>query len=162
MAAAKKVTPSRDDCVEMNRSCASFNLRRAARAVTRHYDAYLKQADLTATQLPILAAIATTEPYSVRELADILDLERSTLSRDLAVLQRKGFVATEQAADRRASVIRLTRAGRRKLDQAYALWTEAHDALSISSTKFDEAVKSVKRLGIAANALAPASTTRRR
>ena len=91
---SNRTSISRDSALEMRRFCASVNFRRAARVVTRHYDAALRTAGITATQLPLLAAIGTGTNASITMLADALDLERSTVSRELDALYRRGLIAT--------------------------------------------------------------------
>lgn len=122
--------PTPDECISMRRLCLSLNLRRTERAVTRHYDEYLAAAGLTAAQFPILAVIATLETPTFRLLAEELDLERSTLSRNLALLESKGLVEIEPSSGRRAGRLSLTRNGRAALRLAYDRWREAHDALA--------------------------------
>lgn len=114
----------------MRRLCLSLNLRRTERLVTRHYDSYLAAAGLTAVQIPILAIIATVEEPTFRELSAQLELDRSTLSRNLAVLQRQGFVEVGPSSGRRAGRLSLTPQGRRTLAHGYACWREAHAAIN--------------------------------
>ncbi|HEX7137280.1 MAG TPA: MarR family transcriptional regulator [Vicinamibacterales bacterium] len=132
----------------MRRLCLSLNLRRTERAVTRHYDEYLAGAGLTAAQFPILAVIATLESPTFRRLAEELDLERSTLSRNLALLESKGLVAIEPSSGRRAGRLSLTRNGRAALRRAYDLWREAHDALGkvLTADAISEGLQFLKTL----------------
>ena len=128
MARTSKV--GRDTALQMRRLCASVNLRRAARVVTRHYDAALRGAGISATQLPLLAAIAAGTNTSIRALAETLDLERSTISRELETLKRAGLVATASGTDRRATALQLTARGERALAAGFRAWQRAHDALA--------------------------------
>jgi DNA-binding MarR family transcriptional regulator len=121
--------PTAGECISMRRLCLSLNLRRTERTVTRHYDEYLAPTGLTAAQFPILAVIATLETPTFRLLAEELDLERSTLSRNLALLESKGLVAIEPSSGRRAGRLSLTRKGLVALRRAYDCWREAHEAL---------------------------------
>jgi len=67
---------SRKDALHMAKYCASSNLRRVARAVSRHYDRDLASAGVTSTQLPVLAAISAGYNGAIVALAEALDLER--------------------------------------------------------------------------------------
>src|SRR5262245_7906717 len=120
---------SRDSALEMRRFCASVNFRRAARVLTRHYDSALRKTGLTATQLPLLAAIGSGTNTSITALAETLDLERSTVSRELDTLLGRGLIATASGADRRVTTLRLTARGDRTLKAAHRAWQGAHNAV---------------------------------
>ena len=121
--------PGPDECRGMSRLCLSTNLRRTERLVTRHYDAYLAKAGVTAVQLPILALIAIGSEPSFRLLASELDLDRSTLSRNLSLLERDGLVEVGPSSGPKPGLISLTRKGRTALQRGYRQWTEAHREL---------------------------------
>ena len=88
---AGKATVDREDCLAMARLCLSASLRRTERLVTRHYDSYLADAGVTAVQLPMLATIAAVPEPTFRLLTEQLDVDRSALSRNLALLERIGY-----------------------------------------------------------------------
>ena len=132
---------SRESSLHMRKYCGSANLLRAARVVTRHYDRELRDAaGITATQLPLLAAINAGANASIRSLADDLDLERSTVSRELAGLKRLGLITTSAGTDKRATVLALTPRGHKTLSAAYDAWQRAHAA--ITDEYGDEALES--------------------
>ena len=109
--------------------CRCLAARREARAITRHFEARLRAHGLRATQFSILAALALAGPKPMGELAELLGLERTTLTRSAALLERDGWVSAEPSEDRRAHPLRLTEPGRRKLDAAYPDWKAAQDSL---------------------------------
>src|SRR5256885_11330035 len=118
-----KDAPSPDECLDMGRSCACYNLRRASRAVTQVFDAYLDEVGLKSTQLTLLAVLAYRDPPEpVTSLADALVLEQSSLSRNLAVLERMGYVKLSAGNDRRERIATLTREGRSALARGYPVW----------------------------------------
>lgn len=121
--------PSRDECLHMARHCLSANLRRTERLVTRHYDSYLEPAGVTAVQLPMLAMIATADEPTFRLLTEQLELDRSTLSRNLALLQRIGFVDIGPPSGPKPGLIQLTRKGVTVLRAAHVQWKRAHREL---------------------------------
>jgi DNA-binding MarR family transcriptional regulator len=145
-----KDTPTVDECLAMGRACACYNLRRASRAVTQVYDAYLEEVGLKATQLTILAVLAHRDPPEpVTTLAEALVLEQSSLSRNLAVLERMGFVAIAKGpTDRRERVPTLTRAGRAALARGYPAWRRAQAALegALSPSRLDDQMRGLRRL----------------
>jgi DNA-binding MarR family transcriptional regulator len=106
-------------------NCACFSVRKAARAVTRAFDAALAPSGLEATQFSVLAAIAVTRRFTMGELADWLGLDRTTLTRNVRPLVRAGYVSTEPGADQRRRLLHLTAAGRRRLKSAFPLWRAA-------------------------------------
>ncbi len=109
------------------RGCHCLAARRHARAITRLFEAKLRPHGLRATQFSVLAALALKGPTPVKELAETLGLERTTLTRIGALLERNGWVSTAQSEDARERPFRLTGAGRRKLEGAFPAWEEAQD-----------------------------------
>src|SRR5919106_5809931 len=76
-------TPGHTELTEVAAGCACRNLRRTARAVTQLYDQTLRPSGLRITQFTLLVAVAISEPVPITRLADALDLDRTTLARDL-------------------------------------------------------------------------------
>lgn len=154
---------SRESSQHMKKYCASLNLRRAARVVTRHYDQALRAAGITATQLPLLAAINAGVSLSISALAKELDLERSTVSRELDVLERRSLIKSSEGADKRATVLALTPRGHKTLAAAFAAWQEAHDAVTraYGSDAFDALLVQTKTLGQTVKGLDSATGGRR-
>jgi len=109
------------------RGCHCLAARRHARAVTRLFDEKLRPHGLRATQFSVLAALALAGPTPVTGLAEKLGLERTTLTRIAAVLERHGWVSIAPSEDARERPLRLTGAGRRKLVGAFPAWKEAQD-----------------------------------
>jgi DNA-binding MarR family transcriptional regulator len=109
------------------KACYCLAARRAARAITRLYEEKLRPHGLRATQFSILAALALKGPTLVGELAELLGLERTTLTRSAALLERNGWVRAGRSEDARERPLRLTPAGRRKLEGAFPAWQEAQE-----------------------------------
>jgi DNA-binding MarR family transcriptional regulator len=110
------------------RGCYCLAARRTARAITRFYEAKLRAHGLRATQFSIVAALALRGPTPVAQLASILGLERTTLTRSAALLERKGWLSSGRSVDTRQRPLRLTAAGRRKLAAVFPAWQEAQEA----------------------------------
>jgi DNA-binding MarR family transcriptional regulator len=113
----------------MAADCLCFRARRAARAITRAYDAALRPTGLQATQVTLLNVVALG-PEGARpmgQLAEILALEISTLTRNLRPLERAGLISIGRSPeDRRVRVVRLTEDGKSKLATALPHWNRAH------------------------------------
>jgi len=114
--------PTLDDCRRAAVTCASGNLRKAARSVTQVYEDALRPLGIRATQFPILMATHALRSVSVTELADTLFIDRTTLTRNLRPLERRGLLSIEVARDRRVKMIALTDVGRDLLARAYSAW----------------------------------------
>jgi DNA-binding MarR family transcriptional regulator len=114
-----------DELVQVATQCACLNMRKATRAITQLYDATLAPAGLRATQFTLLVALSLAERLTLSQVAEHLVMDRTTLTRNVAVLERDGLVTSERGPDRRERYMRLTPSGRRALDQALPLWREA-------------------------------------
>jgi len=105
--------------------CLVMNTRMAARAVTRLGDRRLKPFGVSAAQFNILGMLVTRPGRSISDMAQDLAMERTTLSRNLALLERKGLIATTEAADGKARVHELTKAGRATFEKAVPEWRQS-------------------------------------
>jgi DNA-binding MarR family transcriptional regulator len=121
------VPPSVD--LALTKSCPCLAARRRARAITRHFDGFLRPHDLRSTQFSVLAALALRGPTVRGRLADGLGLERTTLTRSARRLERQGWIETLESDDGRERPLALTAAGLRALDAALPAWKEALDRL---------------------------------
>lgn len=109
------------------KECYCLAARRYARTVTRLFEERLRPHGLRATQFSILAALALKGPTRVGELANVLGLERTTLTRSAERLERNGWIIVGRSQDAREHPLRLTTAGRRKLEEAFPAWEEAQE-----------------------------------
>jgi DNA-binding MarR family transcriptional regulator len=110
------------------KACRCLAARRHARALTRLYEAKLRPHGLRATQFSVLAALALAGPTPVTRLAGMLGVERTTLTRIAAVLVQHEWISADQrTSDGRQRLLRLTRRGRRKVEEAFPAWEAAQD-----------------------------------
>lgn len=109
--------------------CACANLRRADRVVTRYYDAMLRPSGLHVTQFTLLQALQRAPEISQKQLADLLEIDSTTLTRTLAPLRRKGWLRSAAGEDRRALRLSLTAAGKREFKRALPSWQRAQKGL---------------------------------
>ncbi len=115
--------------------CYCLAARRHARTMTRLFEEKLRPHGLRATQFSVLAALALKGPTPVKKLAETLGLERTTLTRIGALLERNGWVSTAQSKDARERPFRLTGTGRRKVEDAFPAWKEAQDLVDRRSAQ---------------------------
>jgi DNA-binding MarR family transcriptional regulator len=145
----------------MGLTCACYNLRRASRAVTQLFDGHFDEVGLKATQFTVLAVVAYAgeQPPTVTRLADDLVLEQSSLSRNLAVLERLGYVRLEPGSDRRQRIVTLTRSGHRALARGYSVWKRAQGTLATAlgpRGDLEAQLRVLRRMTKAAQGLRPA------
>ena len=95
------------------RDCHCFNLRRAALAVTALYDRHVEAAGVTIQQFCVLRHVRDWGPVSVTELSERIGLDRTTLSRNLALLERRGLLAVQPSPGRQRPMV-LTADGKRR------------------------------------------------
>jgi DNA-binding MarR family transcriptional regulator len=118
------------------------------------YDAVLAPAGLKATQFAILSEIdrRADDPPTMRELADAMVMDRSTLGQNLRPLERDRLVAWEPSdADRRRKLVVLTVKGRAKRMRACSLWRTAQERFESTIGAAEAASLRGILLGIAAN-----------
>src|ERR1700756_5014584 len=96
-------------------SCAAFNFRRTARAVTRLYDLALEPSGIRSTQFAILTAIAKFQPVAISRIGEILVLAKTTLTRSLRLMQKQGILEISPRSTRRQRFLNLTDAGAKSL-----------------------------------------------
>ncbi len=105
--------------------CACFNVRKAARAITRFYDAVLEPSGIQGTQFSLLTVAHLAGALPIAETADRLGLDRTTLTRNLKVLEARGLIAVGPGKDGRTKSIKVTVAGRDALMKALPYWKTA-------------------------------------
>jgi DNA-binding MarR family transcriptional regulator len=106
---------------ELVRACAVMNFRQVTRVVTAHFDDALRPAGLRATQLNLLVLIEGAFAVTVTDLAGILAMDRTTLTRNLKLLRGRGLVEADRIA--------LTVKGRKAAAEALPLWDVAQSGI---------------------------------
>ncbi|MEM7004687.1 MAG: MarR family transcriptional regulator [Pseudomonadota bacterium] len=109
-------------------NCAAFSLRRASRVITRRYEQALRPLQLSSFQFTALVALAKARTLPQTELAKLMGMDVSTLTRNLKPLILRQLVKTVTSAeDRRVNLVSLTKDGKRTLEKALPLWKAAQD-----------------------------------
>lgn len=104
------------------------NIRRSDRIVTQFYDQVMAPSGLSGPQFGVLSSIAAASreaPVTINGLAKLMDMDRTTLTRNLSVLVKRRLVRTEEGEDRRMRLVVVTPEGERALQRAWPLWQEA-------------------------------------
>jgi len=102
--------------------CASFNFRRATRAITALYDRALQESGIRSTQFAILTAVVKTQPVSISTISEILIMDATTLTRSLDLLRKQGLLTISPRAKMRQRFLNLTLEGEKALARAIPLW----------------------------------------
>jgi len=110
--------------------CTHLKLRQAGRCLSQHYDAYTASAGLKTTQYSLIAAIMRREPVQPAALAASLNLDASTLTRNLRPLIEHGWIELRPGPDARSRRIVTTATGRAVRLEAQRYWREAQQALN--------------------------------
>jgi DNA-binding MarR family transcriptional regulator len=121
----RNTKPDPRTLAEAARVCACFNFRKASRAVTQLFDNALQPSGLRSTQFVILVAIGAHGRPNLPDLARGLNVDRSTLTRNLQPLVRDGLLRVTEGKGERASAVRLTPRGERLLAATVPLWAKA-------------------------------------
>src|ERR1700759_1167054 len=107
--------------------CLCLHVQRAARALARRFDEALRPVGLTQGQFSLLTSLNRPEPPTMGAGADLLALDRTTLTPNLKPLERRGLVqVTVDPHDRRSRRLILTAAGQTLLTAAAPIWKREH------------------------------------
>ena len=115
---------------ERPRGCTNLKLRQLMRRVAQRYDAEVGQVGLKATQYSLLSHVVKRGPIRPVDLAAGLNIDASTLSRNLKPLVAAGWLAQEAGPDARSRLVRATEAGRDKRTEAQRRWRVAQESVN--------------------------------
>jgi DNA-binding MarR family transcriptional regulator len=119
-----EVTPVVRDC------CLCLHTQRAARALARRFDEALRPLDLTNGQFSLLMSLNRPAPPNLGSVANLLAMDRTTLTAALKPLERRRLVKVAvDKEDRRSRLLTITPAGRALLNKAYPIWQKTHAAV---------------------------------
>ena len=104
-------------------TCHVVRLRAFTRVISRLYNAALSSAELTISQFNILTAIVKLDPAAPRQISAILHIEKSSLSRNINLMRKNGWVSTDGKG--RALRVSITAKGKRVYEKAVPLWENA-------------------------------------
>ena len=97
--------------------------------MTQRYENRLSRLGLKPTQFTLLVTLHNANGATVNQLASDLLLDQSSLSRNLAVMKRHGWVSVRAGTDKRFRFVQLTDLGISKIQEALPEWTRAQDEL---------------------------------
>ncbi|MGV1870512.1 MarR family winged helix-turn-helix transcriptional regulator [Agrobacterium rosae] len=108
-------------------TCLCLHAQRAARALARRFDMALKPVGLTNGQFSLLMSLNRPEPPPMGPVANLLAMDRTTLTAALKPLQKRGLLSIEpNPKDKRGKRLKLTAEGMAVLASAVPIWTRTH------------------------------------
>jgi DNA-binding MarR family transcriptional regulator len=110
---------------ELLARCACFDLRKATRAVSRLYDDCLRPLGLNITQYSLLRVIESEPQISVSTLGRYMVMDRTSVTRALAPLERDRLIRSRVGSDKRKRIVSLTKKGTKLIADAKSHWDEA-------------------------------------
>ena len=116
---------TRSEATQLNRACLADKVRLINRAITGIYDDALKSIGITTSQMNILVVVAKYGEAAPRQVGDWLHLEKSTLSRNVKLLEKNGWLKSVPGENGRSHLLRVTAKGAEILDQGLPPWEAA-------------------------------------
>ena len=129
--------------------CVAVRLRLLTRAVTKIYNQALRAYGLTTSQMNILVAASYLGQSKQQDICKALHLDKSTLSRDLARMRERGWIAETPGDDGRSSFLQVTAIGGKLLEEAIPAWRNAQEQVTAllgtrEITAFGRAAKTIR------------------
>jgi DNA-binding MarR family transcriptional regulator len=126
--------------LQVRDACLCLHVQRAARALARKFDEALRPVGLTHGQFSLLMSLNRPAPPDIGSVAELLAMDRTTLTANLKPLERRGLLkVTVDPQDKRGRRLLLTEAGRALLVAAVPVWKRTHAAIerSLARTNAD-------------------------
>ena len=114
----------------ISKTCIAVRLRLLNRVITNFYDDALRPLGLKVSQLNILIVTARLGLARPAQVCEILQLDVSTLSRNVKPLQAHGWLEVVPEEDARSQPFRLTAQGKRLIEKAIPAWEKAQQHAS--------------------------------
>lgn len=110
--------------------CTNLKLRQLGRMVNRHYDEYLTAVGLKSTQYALLSCVVKLGPIRPSDLARTLQMDASTLTRNLQPMMTQGWLTVGEGENARSRLVKATTAGHALRAEAKQAWMAAQTALN--------------------------------
>ena len=112
--------------------CVCKVIREAARSLTKEYDQALAPSGLKITQFGMLSVLEHMSTASVTQLSSFLDLDQTTVTRNLNILEELGLITRAPHDDPRVKLVRLTALGKQKRQKATQYWQKVQNKIKSS------------------------------
>ena len=134
--------------MDINTDCVCARVRKASRAMTAIYDRFLGPADLRVTQFSLLNNIKRLEQATITTLSERMLMDKTTLARNVRLLEKKGLIRIKTGKDRRFKEISVTKKGADSLAMARPLWVQAQKYVvtSMGKNRMDQLIADLSTL----------------
>lgn len=138
---------------EVANRCAGIAVRRTSRLLGVIYDAEFAPLGLKSTQFSLLVAVSMMDGVGIQSLANAMQMDRTTLTRNLKPMQAKEWLSVAPGADRRSKALHLTPKGQTLLKEAMPLWEQAQKKVEdvLGKDGVTQLNTTLKRLEVLAN-----------
>lgn len=102
--------------------CVNYNFKQTARIVTQFYDQMFKEAGIRSTQFSLLISVIICKDCTFEQLANFLNMDNTTLTRNIQALQKRELVSVSIGKDKRTKTVLLTPEGENVLEKAFPIW----------------------------------------
>jgi DNA-binding MarR family transcriptional regulator len=119
------MTTTEQACKTVARECIAMRVRLLNRVVTKIYDDCLRPHGLRTAQMNILVAVSLMKSASPSEIERRLCLDKSTVSRNVDRMRRRGWLAFVPGKDGRSHQLQVTAQGAKLLRKATVVWQQA-------------------------------------
>ncbi|MCB1171914.1 MAG: winged helix-turn-helix transcriptional regulator [Leptospiraceae bacterium] len=111
-------------------ACTFFNTRKSSRILSRLYDRAFTRAGIKGTQFSLLATVCYYNGQTITSIAHQAIIDRTTLSRNLAVLEKQGLIIVRDSEDPgNQKKVEITHAGEAVLEKSLEVWQEIHETI---------------------------------
>ncbi|MEM7334482.1 MAG: MarR family winged helix-turn-helix transcriptional regulator [Chloroflexota bacterium] len=110
-------------------NCLNANLRKASRVILSLYMDEMRESDVSGTQFTLLSAIAGFKEAKIGELAEFMSMDQTTVTRNVNLLKKGGYVAVFSGSDKRTRVVHLTEKGQRTVESTQPMWMKAQQKI---------------------------------
>lgn len=129
--------------------CLCAILRKATRVITKRYDEFFYPLGLKITQYSMLMNIARNRGITTTELAKVMLMDQTTVTRNLQLLEKKGYILfLEEGKDLRSKQIQISQKGQKMIEQAKPLWEKAQREIKdeLGNQGYDAIISSLNLL----------------
>ncbi len=124
---SKKNQISYETTLMVKNCCLCLHMQRAARSIARTFDNELRSLNITNGQFSLLMSLNRPVAPAMKSVAELLAMDRTTLTAALKSLESRGLIKTKRdAKDKRSRLLFLTSAGRKVLAKALPIWVSTH------------------------------------
>lgn len=108
-------------------ACVSYNLRKASRIVSKLYTREMRPAPVRGPQFSLMMMISRRQNPTISELARDIGADRTTMTRNLEQLQKRGFIEITQGKNLRTKAVRIAPEGQAALERSITYWQKAQN-----------------------------------